>query len=439
MLNKKTFLNLNSIAIPLVLSSISGIIMGIIDQALVGRISIYAYGGVGLVTSTINSIIGILGSMSIAFNILGSQCKGEDNIEELNNKLTIYLIINLFIGISLFFIINIWCKEILKLGFGLHGQTLKEATDFIRVFSVSILLNLLIFMYSTVFKIFRKTKHIFTATIIVNIINIILDYILIFGKFGVPAMGSQGAAIGTVIALFINLMIYVFASRKLIKINFKIKYILSRIKDVFNFSIPFIGQEFMEDIVFVIGLNAIIARIGIVELSTYTLILQIINVILMPMFGYTTANLSLVSESYAKRETKNLLNISKCTSIILIIIYLIVFISIILFKGYIPQFITSDKTLINSAEKFLPLAIFIQLFNYIMSVYKSSMQAINYQRWTLKVTFIVNICTLVLILLIGNSLSEIYISIGLSYIFNCILFYFKYTKILNGLNIINET
>ena len=76
MLNKKTFLNLNSIAIPLVLSSISGIIMGIIDQALVGRISIYAYGGVGLVTSTINSIIGILGSMSIAFNILGSQCKG---------------------------------------------------------------------------------------------------------------------------------------------------------------------------------------------------------------------------------------------------------------------------------------------------------------------------------------------------------------------------
>lgn len=328
---KRIIFDLNYIAIPLILSSISGIIMGIIDQAFVGRISIYAYAGVGLVTSSINSLVGVLGAMSIAFNILGSQCIGKDNREELNDKFTIYIILSVFIGVVLSILINIFCKTILKTLFGLNGQVLKEAINFIRIYSISILLNLVIFIYSTVFKIFRRTGNILMVTIIVNIINVILDYSLIFGKFGCPKMGSIGAALGTIIALTLNLAIYVFISSGLVKIKFDIYNLAIKIKEILNFSISFIGQEFMEDIVFVIGVNAIISRMGVLELSTYTLILQIINVVLMPMFGYSMANLSLVSESYAREDIKNSLNISKYSSINLVLLYFIMFIVIFVF------------------------------------------------------------------------------------------------------------
>lgn len=420
--------NLNYIAIPLILSSISGIIMGIIDQAFVGRISIYAYAGVGLVTSSINSLVGVLGAMSIAFNILGSQCIGKDNREELNDKFTIYIILSVFIGAVLSILINIFCKTILQTLFGLNGQILKEAINFIRIYSISILLNLIIFIYSTVFKIFRKTENILMVTIIANIINVILDYSLIFGKFGCPKMGSIGAALGTIIALTLNLAIYVFISRDLVKIKFDISNLAIKIKEILNFSISFIGQEFMEDIVFVIGINAIISRMGVLELSTYTLILQIINVVLMPMFGYSMANLSLVSESYAREDMKNSLNISKYSSINLVLLYFIMFFAIFVFKNHIPSIITSDKELIESAKRYIPVGILIQLPNYLMSVYKSSIQAINYQTWALKVTFITNILTLIIILFVGKSLHSVYMFVGLSYVLNYILFYLKYIK-----------
>lgn len=364
---KRIIFDLNYIAIPLILSSISGIIMGIIDQAFVGRISIYAYAGVGLVTSSINSLVGVLGAMSIAFNILGSQCIGKDNREELNDKFTIYIILSVFIGVVLSILINIFCKTILQTLFGLNGQVLKEAINFIRIYSISILLNLVIFIYSTVFKIFRRTGNILMVTIIVNIINVILDYSLIFGKFGCPKMGSIGAALGTIIALTLNLAIYVFISSGLVKIKFDIYNLAIKIKEILNFSISFIGQEFMEDIVFVIGVNAIISRMGVLELSTYTLILQIINVVLMPMFGYSMANLSLVSESYAREDIKNSLNISKYSSINLVLLYFIMFIVIFVFKNYIPNIITSDKELIESAKSYIPLGILIQLPNYLIN------------------------------------------------------------------------
>ncbi|MDR0880456.1 MAG: hypothetical protein LBN09_07085 [Clostridioides sp.] len=107
---KKTLKILNKIAIPLILSTVSGMIMGIVDQAFVGHISVDAYAGVGLVTSSIYSLVGILGATSIAFNIIGSRYKGENEIDKLNDVFTSTLALNFTIGISIFILINIFTK-----------------------------------------------------------------------------------------------------------------------------------------------------------------------------------------------------------------------------------------------------------------------------------------------------------------------------------------
>ena len=61
-IDTKLIREINSTAIPLILSTVTGTVMGMIDQAFVGHISVYAYGGVGLVASCINSLIGVLGA-----------------------------------------------------------------------------------------------------------------------------------------------------------------------------------------------------------------------------------------------------------------------------------------------------------------------------------------------------------------------------------------
>lgn len=428
--NKKIFFDINNIAVPLIISSISSIIMGIIDQAFIGRISIEAYAGVGLVLSCINSIIGVLGSISVAFNIVGAKTKGKGNIEEFNKIFTDAILLNLFIGVFLYIMILLFCKPIFHIVFGLYGQILEEAIQYIKIFGLSILLNLLIFIYSTVFKIFKKTKNILKITLIVNAINLFLDDSLVFGNFGFPKLGSVGAGIATIISLILNLFIYILISKKLVKLNFRQKNIFKKVIQLFKFSLCFIGQEFMEDIIFVFAINAIVARLGVLELSTYTLLSQVISVILMPMFGYSTANLSLVSEYYSKDKTHTCLSISKIICIILSAIFLILFTTVILLNDFIPNIITSDKTLIQFSTRYLYIAVFIQIFNYISTIYKSSIQSIGYEKWTLKVTFLINCISLFAILFIGRTLCIIYILIGLSYIISFVFFYFKYVKIL---------
>lgn len=87
-----------------------------------------------------------------------------------------------------------------------------------------------------------------------------LDYILIYGKLGLPAFGAKGAALGSILSLIVYLGIYSYTARHLVQIDLRIPQILKKIKDKIRFSIPFLAQEFMEDILFVVGLNMIVAR-----------------------------------------------------------------------------------------------------------------------------------------------------------------------------------
>ena len=172
---KSCITELNKMALPLIAGSITSILMGIIDQAFIGHISLEAYAGVGLVYSCINSLVGVLGAFSIVFNICGSNLKGRNDLKGISEEFSLLLILCGGIWFGLFILFNIFCNPILHKGFGLTGKTLQEASEYLRIFSFSIPLNLVIFLYSSVFKIFKKTNHIFATTLFINILGVCLD------------------------------------------------------------------------------------------------------------------------------------------------------------------------------------------------------------------------------------------------------------------------
>lgn len=421
-MKKRMYINeINKIALPLILSSITSIIMSLIDQAFVGRISVYAFAGVGLISSCINSLIGVLGAFSIVFNICGAKRKGENDINGLNEDFSVSILLTGIIGSALFLFFNIFCSPVLKIVFGLSGNTLHEAISYLQIYSLSIPLNLFIFIYNGVFKIFRSTGHILKTTIFINIINIVLDYILIFGKFGLPRMGTKGAAIGTVAALFINLIIYIYFSKKYVKFSWHIKSILYMLVDKLKYSIPFLCQEAMEDIFLVIGLNMLVARMGTFELSAYNLIIQIIALIQMPMFGYSTAMISLGSEAFGRKNFSEIKLIRKQINLLLIGWFIILFSIITMNSQRIISFISKDQQVLMLVKSYLPVALIIQVVNYGINVEKSVLQFIGLSKYVLYTTFIVNIAVIIIIWFMALRLSDIYLITGLGYLFTYII------------------
>ena len=392
-IDTKLIREINSTAIPLILSTVTGTVMGMMDQAFVGHISVYAYGGVGLVASCINSLIGVLGAFSIVFNIRGSHRRGEWDQESLNRLFGNFLLLSLMAGMVLCLGFALFSRPVLELGFGLHGETLTEAENYLQIFSLTIPLNLLLFIYSSVFKIFRKTGIIFLVSLGANLLNILLDYVLIFGHLGLPEMGTRGAALGTVTALAVNLGFYAFLGKDYVRFSRK-DLSLEKMKQIFRFSLPFLGQETMEDILFVVGLNGIVARLGITELAAYNLIAQFTNLILMPMFGYTAANTSLVSEWAGKGDRKQADKAGRYTFGLLCIWFAVFYMILVLGRTEFARLISPDTEVIALAAACMPLALLIQLLNYYGNVWKSSLQSLGWQNWTLRTAFIINLLVL---------------------------------------------
>ncbi len=421
---------INKMALPLILSSITSVFMGIVDQAFVGHISVYAYAGVGLICSCINSLVGVLGAISVAFNIRGSSLMGKSDTSSINEEYSAVIILSAFVGILICVFLNVCYQPILSIIFGLQGKTLEEAIRYLRIFSITIPLNLLIFNYNVVFKIFHNTNNIFVISLLVNIINILLDYILIFGKLGVPAMGTEGAALGTVIALFLNLVVYHYFACKYVCFSFTISNFFKRVKDIILFSLPILGQETLEDVLFVFSMNMIIARMGTIELSAYNLILQIISIIQMPMYSYSSVAISFVSEMYEENKYKEIKKIRKTFIFVMCAWFILLLAAILINAREIIAFISDDEQLINFVMKCLPVALYIQFFNYGIAIEKSILQSMGYSMFILLRSFFVNIVVVLIIMLIASELTDIFIILGIGYFFLYFILRYKSSQCL---------
>ena len=94
---------INKISIPLMFTSVTSLVMGMIDQIFVGHISIESFAGVGLVVSVLNCIVGVLGVLSIGFVIQFF----DSDVSERDELFANYYMFSVFIGIFFMLLIII--------------------------------------------------------------------------------------------------------------------------------------------------------------------------------------------------------------------------------------------------------------------------------------------------------------------------------------------
>ena len=421
---------INRISIPLVLNSISAMLILLIDQAMIGRISLEAFGAVGLIGSTIYAVTGVVGAICVGLNILGSRSKGREDNDDMENKFNASIALSIFVGVFFFVIVFLFKGPFLRMIYGLEGKILEESIKYTNIISITIGLNMLLFMLATLFKILKDTKVVLFTNITVNIINVILNYILIFGHLGFSAMGVTGAALASVVALSVGVLIY-FAIIKYKKIlNIKFVELKKNIRELIKESLPIIGEVVLESTLFVLCINAIIARLGVLEISAYTLVASIANVLLMSMWSYSSTTLTLVSESFAK-DDKGSMDLTPKLSLFMVFVYYFTFsLIVIVFKAYIPKLITDDSELIKTAALFIPIAVFANIFHLPSTVYKFSLQGISMGSEVLKLSFVVNMVSLIFMLIftfvLRLGLTGIYLGLGINYLLLSIVFYAKY-------------
>ena len=244
------------LASPVMLGMLGHTFVSFVDNIMVGQLGTAELAAVSLGNSFMFVAMSIGIGFSTAITPLIAEADSSNNFSKAKSTFKHGLFLCTIIGISMFLLLY-FSKSILHSNFLDQPKELVAlAIPYLDLVAFS-LIPLIIFQ---AFKQFSDglsmTKYPMYATIIANIVNIILNYIFIFGKFGLPAYGIIGAAYGTLISRFIMVIYlwFLLANKERSKrfvTNIKILVLESTmLKKITSLGAPSAMQMFFEIVIF---------------------------------------------------------------------------------------------------------------------------------------------------------------------------------------------
>lgn len=207
--------NVCAIAVPAALQSMLQSSFGVVDQLMIGQLGSVSVAGVGLAGKVAGIYAVIVSALGAAAGIMISQYIGQRNDGEVRRSFSLNLLLSLVIG-ALFTLAGLLLPRPIMGLYTKDADTLAAAADYLRIVCLSTLPLACATMLATVFRCVEKARWPLYASIAAALVNTALNYVLIFGKLGLPALGMRGAAIATVIAQLVNVgtMLAMYAAHR---------------------------------------------------------------------------------------------------------------------------------------------------------------------------------------------------------------------------------
>lgn len=188
-----------AIAIPIMIGSISESISAVVDTAFMGHIGTLAIDGMGM-TNTMLLMFMMMGwAYSRSIQILVSQNYGANKYENIGQVFFNGLMMMLPIGLLMFLLLYFFSSFFLHLIIA-NPDIHRIAHEICQIRAIGFPILMLTLLLSSLYTGLGDTKILMYSQGIGAITNIVLNYILVFGKYGMPAMGYRGSAIATVIS-----------------------------------------------------------------------------------------------------------------------------------------------------------------------------------------------------------------------------------------------
>ena len=385
--DKQLFKYIFILALPVIVSNISRVLMGLVDTMMVGHLGSKAIASVGMASMVTWTAMAIgiafrTGTQTLVSRRLGQKLFDQCGMAFRNMHLFVFLI-----GIPLTYICYSNASEIMSF-FLKDPETLNLCIEY----SLYIYLSLYFIYSSFVFQGFytgiEETKIHMKVVIASNLLNFYLNAGLIFGSnqieeffsnsifkflailwvpFNFPELGVKGAAIGTLIATIWGVLHYSFYlfKNEIVKYKvFDLSIDLKMLKKQLIIAYPLAIQEFL--VMFSLTIfYKIIAIIGIIELAATQIIFKIMHASFMPAIGIGQACATLVGK-YLGEENPDKAELSIKESLRgSLYIMGSVGICFILFSDYIISIFIQDQDVIKLAVpglRFIGLLQFIDAF-----------------------------------------------------------------------------
>ncbi|MBQ4582996.1 MAG: MATE family efflux transporter [Oscillospiraceae bacterium] len=185
------------IAVPICLQQLLNQGAGFVDTLMVSYIG---YVSAVTVASELNNLMFLLGfGINAGISVYASQFYGIRDWKNLRRAFGLFISLNLVAAVLFFTLAQLGNTRVLAF-YSDDAVLVSQAWEYLSVCSISFFFMCITNAFTFVYRCIQKTVVPMAIGIGVNVLNAVLNYLLIFGKLGLPAMGIRGAAIATVIA-----------------------------------------------------------------------------------------------------------------------------------------------------------------------------------------------------------------------------------------------
>lgn len=194
------------LAIPVALQSMLQSSFSVVDQIMIGQLGSVSIAGVGYAGKFASVFSVVVSAVGAVAGIMLSQYLGQKNSREVRRS----FLVNLFpaVGAAVLFTLPcLLCPEAVMQLYTDDPAAVQEAAGYLRVLGASFLPMAGATLLSTLFRCMEKPRLPLYASIVSALVNTGLNYMMIFGKGGIPPMGAKGAALATVIAQWVNFLL----------------------------------------------------------------------------------------------------------------------------------------------------------------------------------------------------------------------------------------
>ena len=196
------------IALPITAQSLIMSLLMMTDQLMVGQLGETAVAAVGISSKITSIVTVVLAGLATGTTVFCAQYWGTRDRERIRQVLGLGLGFGLGFSVVMAALVGGFPVQVIS-PFTTDPQVLDQGGTFIRVLAIGFVPSMATMIYSAVLRSTGQVKLPMYASTCAVVINVVLDFLLIFGNLGLPRMGLLGAAIGTTIARFIEFGIIV--------------------------------------------------------------------------------------------------------------------------------------------------------------------------------------------------------------------------------------
>ena len=423
------------IAMPSVGELVLSALSFMVDTMMVGHLGSWALTAVGLSTQPIFVLMVAFFGLNVGATALVARMRGENDIKGMNDTLRQMILLNGALAIILAIVGYIFAEDAVLL-MGAEPQVLAPGVSYMRIMMYAFPVNMISMTIAACLRGSGHTKAAMYMSFTSNIFNVPLNYILIYGKLGFPAMGVAGASLATAIALSLSFFVAIFlvtSGRYDFKLSFSDRWRvdLGILRRIIKIGAPALWESvFMRAGILVY--TRLVSHLGTVAYATHQAGISLLNLTFMNGQAFAIAATTLVGQSLGREMPEMAKRYAKQARTMGVMVAFALSVVLFFAGGFLIQLYNTEPEVIALGSSVLKVMALCQPFMALVFISSGAIKGAGETKRPMLFTLI-GICgvrpimALLVVFVLKGDLTALWGGLFVDYIVRTILFvtYFK--------------